>query len=109
MDFFRKPLSQITGDDIQGLIKDDHPEGYRLEYKGQISKGDGKPDNWYENGNLGDHARNRLLREVVAFANAFGGYLVLGVTENPEKTDHPGGIALVPRCAWDSPDVWARA
>ena len=99
-DFFRKPLSEIDADDIRGLIEDDYPEGYRLEYKRQLSeKGDGTPDNWYQNGKLGDRARDGLLREMVAFANAFGGYLVLGVAEDPDKPEHPGNIEPVPRCA----------
>jgi hypothetical protein len=47
---------------------------------------------------VGDHARNQLIAEVIAFANAYGGTLVLGIRETDNKPARAGGITPVPRC-----------
>ena len=41
-------------------------------------------DAWRRN-RIGDRAKNELLEEEVAFANAYGGTLVLGVRESDAK------------------------
>ena len=51
-----------------------------------------------DNGKLGSYAKDRILREVVAFANAYGGVLVLGIDESDEKPAVATGIAPIPRC-----------
>jgi hypothetical protein len=97
-EFFRKPLSELRIDDIRSLIDDQYPEGATFEYKGYLPSKKNEKDKWYEGGDLGQRARNELLTEIVAFANSFGGYLILGVTEHSSNRHRPAGIAPIPKC-----------
>ena len=57
-------------------------ESAQIEFKEDLSTRDGSPDSWMRGKNkVGDHARNSILKEAVAFANAYGGTLVLGIRE----------------------------
>ncbi len=83
--------------DLQAMINR-ASEGQRLEFKVDIpvhpqnakeqrSKGHVQPrDGWWSNKAISDHGRDRILEEVVAFANAQGGRLVLGMDEDPATT-----------------------
>ena len=50
-------------------------------------------------GKIGDHAKNALLRGVVAFANAYGGALLLGIKESDVSPSVATGISPIPQCA----------
>ena len=64
------------------------------------AKGSGDPDPWMQgDGRIGDRARNEILEEVVAFANAYGGALVLGIAEDGAKPPVAASITPLPRCA----------
>ena len=94
-------MDQIGPDDIQELIDSEVPEGEQIEFKEALSTRDGSPDRWVTHGDrVGDRARNEILEEAVAFANAYGGALVLGIGE-PEDENKPRvaeEITPVPRC-----------
>ncbi len=65
---FNKPLSKITLDDVKNLVEQrKEKEGQHLEYKRELS-GAGKE-------------RSEFLKDVTAFANASGGYLIIGADE----------------------------
>ena len=100
IEILAKPSDQITPADIQALIDKKVPEGESIEYKMQLAhKGDGSPNPWMSGENdIGDKAKNELLREAVAFANGHGGALVLGISESEEKPPMADGISLIPRC-----------
>jgi Putative DNA-binding domain len=93
MSILRKPLAEITIDDLQNLISAEARETGELEFKGalpfQPQKGQPQTaDRWIEKGDrIGDYARDEILAELTAFANAEGGTLVLGLHET---TDDPG-------------------
>ena len=76
-----KPAARIGTGDIQALIAESVPESAQIEFKETLpAKGSGDPDPWMQgDGRIGERARNEILEEVVAFANAYGGALVLGV------------------------------
>ena len=98
-----KPLDQIGIGDLQELIDSEVPEGEQIEFKQSLqTKGDGKPDGWLSGARkIGPRAKNRILEEAVAFANAYGGALVLGIRES-EDEDKPRvaeEITAIPRCA----------
>jgi hypothetical protein len=100
-DFFGKPLSQIDSDDILSLM--DTPEGQVFEIKSRLSAD--KKDPWYadpESGKIrnspGDHAKQDIFKELVAFANSEGGWLVIGLTESADKPKRVSGIAPLPDC-----------
>jgi hypothetical protein len=66
---FSKPVSDITAQDLQELIG--LSESDRLEFKSQA----------YDRG---DPKTLEMLRDITAFANAVGGYLILGIEEDGE-------------------------
>ena len=49
-------------------------------------------------GKIGNRARDAVLEEVTAFANAFGGTLLLGIRESDAKPPVAEEIAPLPRC-----------
>lgn len=66
-----KPADQIGVADIQELIDSEVPEGDQIEFKEALSTKDGSPDRWVTGADkIGDRARNEILEEAVAFANA---------------------------------------
>ena len=78
-----KPADQIGIRDIEELIEAEVPEGQQLEFKRAISN---KKD---------EHA---LLEGAVAFANAQGGTLLLGIRESSGKPSIATEITPVPDC-----------
>ncbi len=93
-----KSFDALTLTDIQQLITDKIPENNQLEYKGALSASKGI-DPW-ENGKnrIGDKARNELLEELVAFANAQGGILFLGIAETNDGKGIPERINPIRQC-----------
>ena len=68
---FGKRPSEITADDIERVVAEQVQEGSQVELKVTLParKGD---DPWTTGeGRIGDYARNALVAEVIAFANAF--------------------------------------
>ena len=47
----------------------------------------------------GSYAKDRILKEVVAFANAYGGVMVIGIDESDTKPAVATRITVVPSCA----------
>ena len=96
-----KPAAQIGSGDIQVLIAESVPESAQIEFKESLpAKGSGDPDPWMQgNGRIGDRARNEILEEVAAFANAYGGALVLGIADDGAIPPVAANVAPLPRCA----------
>jgi hypothetical protein len=77
-----KPLTAITIDDVMALCTEGATEGQYLDFKENLS-GRGETGNtWNEGGDFSARAAAELARSVVAFANAEGGWLVLGIRED---------------------------
>ena len=64
-----QPLDQITESDLQALIDNEVAEGKTLDYK-EKSSGNSDAD------------KKEFLYDVSSFANASGGHLIFGVTED---------------------------
>ena len=96
-----KQAEQIGPDDVKALIAERVAESVKIEFKRGLSeKGSGGPDRWMDGGSrVGDKASNAILNEVVAFANAYGGALVLGIAEDGAKPPVAANIVPLPRCA----------
>lgn len=96
-----RSVDQISLGDIQALIAEKVPESTQIEFKESLpARGSGEPDPWVQGvGRIGDRARNEILKEVVAFANAYGGALVLGIAEDGAKPPVAANVAPLPRCA----------
>ena len=96
-----KPKDEIDISEIQYLIESQVPEGEQIEFKETLpAKGDGSPDPWMPGqGSIGDRAKSEILKETVAFANAHGGALLLGIKESESKPPVASEISPIPRCA----------
>ena len=93
-----KPIDEIGPAEIQSLIDSEVPEGEQMEFKKEPPEEEGKSDPWMGGGKIGTYAKKRILKEVVAFANAYGGVLVIGIDESDTKPAVATKITPVPRC-----------
>jgi len=99
LELFSKPLEEMKVDDIRALVSLEVPEGERLEFKRELPGEGGKTDPWVGGGKIGSYAKEKILEEVVGFANAYGGVLVIGIDESDTKPSIATKITPVPRCA----------
>ncbi len=96
---FSKALNEVTAGDLAALVTEQHPETETVEYKEALPSKKGQ-DDWYLGGEkIGEYARNQLLAEIVAFANAHGGHLLIGIEESADHPRRATQIKPVPRCA----------
>ncbi|KYF89960.1 hypothetical protein BE20_19115 [Sorangium cellulosum] len=72
-----KPFDQIERADIERLVADGVREGRYIDYKMELPKGS-------------DGERKEFARDVTSFANAAGGYIIYGVTEQKEGGKNTG-------------------
>ena len=94
-----KSADQISIGDIESLIDSQVPESEQIEFKESLPAKKGH-DPWLEGKNqIGDRAKNEILEEVVAFANAYGGVCLLGIKESSTKPPVAAEISPIPRCA----------
>ena len=92
--------SELTRADIERVVSQKVPEGPEVEFKERLSTKDGKPHPWQTTGGeIGGHARDKLLEEVVAFANTYGGWLLVGIEETKEKPARAAAVAPLRACA----------
>ena len=94
-----KPRDEIDISDIEYLIDSQVPEGEQIEFKETLPAKKGTIDPWMSGGNIGDRAKNVILEEAVAFANAHGGALLLGIKESKSKPPVAAEISPIPQCA----------
>jgi hypothetical protein len=110
-DLFLAPIEALKFADIIDLVTAGAEEGIRLEFKESLPTNDGRPDRWMrDQSGIGRVARDDIAREVVAFANAYGGVIIVGIVETD---DHPKRARQltdpqIPRVA-DCADQLARA
>ena len=94
-----KPAEQIAINDITALIETQVPEGEQIEFKESLRRRKNSPDPWILGKNeIGDGARDEVLEEAVAFANAHGGALLIGIRESESNPPVAAEITPVPRC-----------
>ena len=92
MSILRKMLDAVTVADLNALIEAAARETGELEFKGTLpfasSKGQASvADRWIERGDrIGDYARDQILAEIVAFANADGGTLGAWIARDKRRT-----------------------
>ena len=80
-----KPAEEIGPPDIADLIASALPEGEQVEFKRSLSTAKTRRDPWEHGKEPGDKAKIEILEEVTAFANAYGGVLILGLDESSTK------------------------
>ena len=100
-DILSKPIRDITHADIESLVDSGVPEGERMEFKRELPAAKaGERDQWMiDQTKIGGYAKNKILKEVVSFANAYGGVLVLGIEEDGEAEPAKAKkICPIPKC-----------
>ena len=92
-----KPLRELTIADIKRLIDEEWVEDSSLEFKRELPGSDSSTK-WHQNKTLTLEAREKLLKEVVAFANGLGGDLVIGLAETDDKPHRAREIVPIANC-----------
>jgi hypothetical protein len=96
---FGKPINALTATDIDRLVNDAVRESDVVEFKEALSAKGGR-DAWHDGAaKIADVARDKIVNEVIAFANAHGGTLVLGVAETDDKPPRAGKVDPIRECA----------
>ena len=98
IDLLSKPAEEISPADIDALVASALPESDQIEFKRSLSTTKGKRDPWEDGKEPGDKAKTEILEEVTAFANGYGGLLVLGIDESTTRPAVASAIAPVSRC-----------
>lgn len=94
--FLDKLLEAIGKEDLEQLLG--VPESEQLEFKEGLP-GKDELDAWHRGADsIGEYAKRELLSEIVAFANSYGGLLVVGVGETSSKPPRADRVTPVPRC-----------
>lgn len=100
IEILSKPLDRIGPSDIESLIALKVSESEQLEFKSGLSTKANSTDPWTSGGgNIGNRARDAILEEVTAFANAFGGALIVGIRESDDKPPVADELTPIQRCA----------
>lgn len=97
MALFNIALSDLDINDVIALIERGASESDNVEFKQDLPSRTVDP--WHSGGSIGERARNKLLEEVVAFANSLGGTLVLGMEETDDSPPRAWRLNPLPRCA----------
>lgn len=91
-----KHAEEIGPQVIQSLVDFEVPESERIEYKRELPAGGN--ERWKNRGEIGDKTKDKILKEAVAFANAYGGALLLGIGESTAKPPVADAITPIPGC-----------
>ncbi|MEX2411650.1 MAG: ATP-binding protein [Candidatus Paceibacterota bacterium] len=93
MNIFNKPFAEISEYDINELIEEAYPEDLHLEYKKKLSA-----DTWQANQKgVATKSKQKLAEEIIAFANADGGLLLVGIEESKTLPPRADKIFLIPK------------
>ncbi len=96
---FTLPLDQLRAEHVETLRREEVPESQTVEFKQTLAAKSGRTAPWLDGGDeVGDHGRNDVLKEVVAFANSGGGNVVLGIVESGDHPKRAMGVNHLPRC-----------
>jgi hypothetical protein len=97
---FTKPLTDLSYEDLEELVELEAPESTALEFKQELPGRDGAADPWMRGEDrIGDLAKRELARHVCGFANAQGGWLLIGIREAGDEPSRAAEITPVPRAA----------
>ena len=93
---FSKKISEISSEDISQVIKDKVRESDQVEFKEALPTKDGSPHP--SGGKIPEYTRNKLIEEIIAFANTYGGWLLIGIEETKTKPPIAQSIKPVQNC-----------
>jgi len=93
-----KPLREIDHSDLLLLCKKKWREDKQFELKQDLPSKSG-PDSWHTARTISAYAREKILAEVVAFANSYGGDVVIGIAETIDTPAAAERLSPIPNCA----------
>jgi hypothetical protein len=94
-----KRPSDLKPDDIDRIVSEQVQEGSQVELKGTLPAKGSAVDPWISGkDDVGEFARNKLVEEVIAFANGHGGWLVVGVQETSTKPARASAVVPMRDC-----------
>src|SRR5258708_5630371 len=93
-----KPVSDIQTEDLRELVAKGWSESENVEFKSELAARGNAKDPWYVGGKVGDLAKGKIFKQIVAFANRSGGRLFLGIQESKEKPPRASQITALPKC-----------
>jgi hypothetical protein len=97
-ELFEKPLSDWEWLDIQTLISNEVEESQYFEFKEALPSRDGSTDPWQSGRpRVSDYARDTIAEEMAAFANAYGGVLIIGIAESDDNPARASALGLLIR------------
>jgi hypothetical protein len=95
----QKDLAQIAIEDLQHLCDQGWIEDEQIDFKETIPHKDGASgDPWRDERRIKEHGRDQLLAAIVAFANSYGGDLIVGIAESGGKPGRAERLSPVPAC-----------
>lgn len=96
---FSKRTAELQSSDIETVVAEQWQESSQLELKETLPSKKKGGDPWLSTQeSIGDHARNQIVEEVIAFANAHGGALIVGIAETADKPARVATLAPLPKC-----------
>lgn len=96
---FSNPLNQLVYSDVLELIEARAIESQTIEFKSDLQVKDGSKHPWHTGTRKIDaNSRDDILKEIVAFANAEGGNVVLGMAESKDGEKRAQKDLPLPDC-----------
>lgn len=96
---FSKPLNQLAYSDVLELIEARATESQTIEFKSDLQVENGSKHPWHtETRKIDAYSRDDILKEVVAFANAEGGNVILGMAESKDGEKRAQKDLPLPDC-----------
>lgn len=102
-----KPVDELTAEDIRGLVTNQIQEGEHVEFKAGFSS-NGSPNQPTGQDGITNNGQASLLKEIVAFANGYGGRLFVGVAERNGSPPEADTVTPITNCV-DKADRLQRA
>lgn len=90
MALIQKAINALESTDIEQIIADGFAEDENFELKQQLE--------FDPSGKVRDTSRNKLTREICAFANTTGGTLIVGIVESDDQPHRAVRLLPVPDC-----------
>ncbi len=96
---YKKRLKDVTCEDIHQIVSDQMQEDAELELKESLpTKNKVRDTRTSDATQVSEFARNKLLEEIIAFANAYGGTLIIGIGESNDKPARADRIVPLSNC-----------
>ena len=93
-----KPVDELTAEDIQELVDRAVQEGENVEFKRGLSSS-GESHSPQASTTITENDKRSLVKEIIAFANSYGGRLFLGIEEGDDEPPSAKEIIPIPDCA----------